>query len=131
MKRLARFAVAVAARLLPNVEARLRYRAEFAAELHGRPGTAQLRQAIGILTTVLALRGALGASAPTDREAHMTTGRPRPFRCAVLHLHRWRMTSNPDGERYLACARCGEIHPGTNSTSSPLTPLMIGRAGGI
>jgi len=52
----------------------------------------------------------------------------RPFRCGVLHWHRWWMTSSPDGERHLACDRCGEPHLGV---SSPLTPLMVGRAGGI
>ena len=53
---------------------------------------------------------------------------PRPFRCGLLHWHRWRTAGNTDGERYVACACCGEPHLGV---SSPLTQLMVGRAGGI
>jgi hypothetical protein len=30
----------------------------------------------------------------------------RSFRCHVLRLHYWRTMSNPDGERYRACAVC-------------------------
>ena len=117
----------LATRVLPGSSARRRYAAEFAAELHGRSASTQLRLALGILSTALALRAALGPALP-DREVAMPPRSPHSFRCGVLHWHRWRMTSNSDGERYLACARCGEPHLGV---SSPLTPLMVGRAGGI
>ncbi len=30
----------------------------------------------------------------------------RSFRCHVMRLHYWRTFSNPDGERYRACAVC-------------------------
>ena len=34
-----------------------------------------------------------------------TETRPwRSFRCHALRLHHWRTVSNPDGERYRACA---------------------------
>jgi len=60
----------------------------------------------------------------------MTTssGRWRRFRCHVLHMHYWRSAGNPDGERYLACRVCAEVYPGPGN---PLTPVLIGRAGGI
>jgi len=63
-----------------------------------------------------------------DREVAMPLRHQRPFRCGVLRWHRWQAVSGPDGERYVACARCEEPHLGV---SSPLTPLMVGRAGGI
>jgi hypothetical protein len=119
--------VRLATRVLPSAGVRRRYAAEFAAELHGRPVAAQLRWALGVLATALALRAALGPALP-DREVAMLPRSRRSFVCRVLHWHRWRMTSNADGERYLACSRCGEPHLGV---SSPLTPLMVGRAGGI
>jgi len=115
---LAGLLVRLATRVLPSAAAQRRYAAEFAAELHGRSAVAQVRLALGIVSTVLALRAALGPAA----------GQRRPFRCRVLRWHRWRMTSNPDGERFVACSRCGEPHLGV---SSPLIPLMVGRAGGI
>jgi hypothetical protein len=115
---LAGLLVRLATRVLPSAAARRRYAAEFAAEVHGRSVVAQLRWALGIASTALALRAALGPAA----------GQRRPFRCRALRWHRWRMTGNPDGERYVACSRCSEPHLGV---SSPLTPLMVGRAGGI
>jgi hypothetical protein len=30
----------------------------------------------------------------------------RSFRCHVVRLHYWQTMSNPDGERYHACAIC-------------------------
>ena len=127
MTTLAGLLVRLATRVLPSAAARRRYSAEFAAEPHGRSAAAQLRWALGILSTALALRAALGPALP-EWEVGMHPRSPRSFRCGVLHWHRWRTTGNPDGERYLASARCGEPHLGV---SSPLTPLMVGRAGGI
>ncbi|WP_448625136.1 hypothetical protein [Geodermatophilus sp. URMC 64] len=47
-----------------------------------------------------------------------TTSPWRSFRCHVLRLHYWRTTSNPDGERYRACAVCERER--TSSFAPPL-----------
>jgi len=38
--------------------------------------------------------------------ATVTPNRWRSFRCRVVRLHYWTTTSNPDGDRYQACALC-------------------------
>jgi hypothetical protein len=126
---LAGLLVRLAVRVLPGAAARRRYAAEFAAELHGRPAAARLWFALGILSTVFALRAAQ-AGAPIDRAARAAVRRARwqRFRCTVLRLHHWKVLSNPDGERYLGCAWCGHEH----SRLGPVgAPGFIGTRGGI
>ncbi len=109
---LARAAVGLAVRPLPNLDDRLRYRAEFAADLHGLPRAAQLRYAAGIVSQTFALRAALGSAPTRAEEAAMTApARTRVpfFRCRVFRLHRWVVRSTEDGERYPACAECGRL----------------------
>jgi hypothetical protein len=45
----------------------------------------------------------------------------RSFRCHVVRLHYWRTMSNPDGERYRACAICQRER---NSSFAP--PIGLG-----
>jgi hypothetical protein len=111
----ARLGVALAARALPARPDRERYAAEFLAELHGLSPTAQLRHAAGVLSQALALRAALGGSPSRGhKEAAMTPTIPagQRFRCRYMRWHHWRTFSNPDGERYVACAVCRKEHTG-------------------
>lgn len=100
--------VRIAVRVLPAGGARERYRREFLAELSACTGRARLRFALGVLSTIVALRAALAGSAalvgPVDPPA-LPEPR-RPFLCR-LRLHRFVACSNPDGEFYLRCRRCG------------------------
>jgi hypothetical protein len=100
--------VRVALRVLPAGGARERYRRELLAELSACTGRAQLRFALGVLSTVLALRAALAGSAllvgPLDPPAFPEPR--RPWLCR-LRLHRFVACHNPDGEFYLRCRRCG------------------------
>jgi hypothetical protein len=100
------------------VEDRDRYRAEFLAELHGQPPGDQLRYAAGLLGQSRSLRAALCADPRRIEENEMTAQTPlwRSFRCHVLRIHYWRTMSNPDGERYRACAVCHVEH---NSQFAP------------
>ncbi len=111
----ARFAVDVAARLLPTPADRRRYQAEFVAELYGQSTAEQLRHATGVLSQALALRAALGTSAQRLEEAAMQSTIPwgRRFKCRVLRLHDWRLHSAEDGSRYRSCSVCGKDHPGS------------------
>jgi hypothetical protein len=121
----ARLAVTLAAALLPRRADRLRYRAEFLAELHGLPAGAQLRHAAGVLSRAGALWAALGPA--SLREDAVPTTPRKPFRCRVLHLHRWQQCWTSDGEPYRACARCGELHPRTHAmvgSTIPWTPSI-------
>ena len=103
---LARPGIGLATRVLPRA-ARARYRAEFLAELHGLDRVDQLRYTAGVLTRAFALRAALGAG---GQEALTDTPHPGPFwRCRVFHWHKWVVRSTEDGERYLACRRCGVV----------------------
>jgi hypothetical protein len=105
----ARAAVGLAVRALPELDDRLRYRAEFLAELQALPPPAQLRYAAGVLSQTFALRAALG-SAPTRSEEDamtFTTTQTFQWRCRILRLHRWVIRSTEDGGRYEACSRCG------------------------
>jgi hypothetical protein len=52
----------------------------------------------------------------------------RRFRCHVLHTHYWTAFSNPDGERYVACAVCQTERIGR---TSPLAPAGAGIMTGI
>ena len=103
----ARLAVGLAVRWLPERDDRLRYGAEFLADLHALPPAAQLRYAAGVLSQTFALRAALGSSRTRAEEAAMTLTARRPtFRCRVLRRHQWVLRSTEDGNRYHACARC-------------------------
>jgi hypothetical protein len=104
----ARALVALAVRPLPDLDDRLRYRAEFTADLSVLGRLARLRYAAGVLSQTYALRAALG-SAPTHAEEDtMTIATTRPsIRCRVLRRHRWVLRSTDDGSRYQACIRCG------------------------
>jgi hypothetical protein len=106
--RVARAGVEVAVHRLPELDDRLRYRAEFLAELQTLPPPAQLRYAAGVLSQTFALRAALGASPSRAEEAAMTlTTTQFYWRCRVLHFHRWVLRRTENGGRYNACARCG------------------------
>ncbi len=105
----ARALVELTVRGLSELDDRLRYRAEFLADLHRLPPAAQLRYAAGVLSQMFALRAALG-SAPTRAEEAAMTAPTRTsffFRCHVLRMHDWVSRSAEDGSRYLVCRRCG------------------------
>ena len=123
----ARWAVGLAARLLPTPADRRRYQAEFVAELHGLSVPGQLRHATGVLFRVLALRAELGRSSSSSREVavYPTTAGQR-FLCRYLRWHHWRGFSDPDGGRYVACAVCRREHGGWDSVSGG----FMGGAGG-
>ncbi len=117
-RRAARLAVELTVRALPTWQDRLRYRAEFMAELHTLPPSDQLRYAAGVLSQTFALRAALGADPSRVEETAMKalTARKR-FRCRYLRWHDWQTLSNPDGERYRACSVCDREEPGRNNYS--------------
>ena len=111
-------AVDLAVRALPDLDDRLRYRAEFAADLAALGPAAKLRYATGVLSQSIALRTALGASPTRAEEAEMTvpTGHRFHWQCRLIGAHDWVSRSAEDGSRYVACRRCGkekgEIYPG-------------------
>ena len=118
--RVARTGIELAVQRLPQLDDRRRYRAEFLAELHSLPPSAQLRYTAGVLSQTFALRAALGSSPTRAEEAAMTastTAARVPFlRCRVFRWHRWVTRSTEDGERYPACADCGRLlHDGATS----------------
>jgi hypothetical protein len=118
--RVARTGVELAVRRLPELDDRLRYRAEFLAELHSMPPSAQLRYTAGVLSQALALRAALDDTPTRAEEAAMTApstaARIPFFRCRVFRWHRWVTRHTEDGERYPACAHCGRLlHDGATS----------------
>jgi hypothetical protein len=118
--RVARAGIELAVRRLPESDDRLRYRAEFLAELHSLTPSAQLRYTAGVLSQTLALRAALDASPHRAEEAAMTTPKTAPripfFRCRVFRWHRWVTRSTEDGDRYPVCANCGRLlHDGATS----------------
>ena len=123
---LARLAIRLATRVLPGAGNRARYHAEFLAELHDLDRSAQLRYAAGVLSRASALRGALGAGPPPAREESMTLSAQQiPFwRCRVFRWHQWVKRSTEDGDRYLACRRCGVVHGPMSAgfTSTPPWP---------
>jgi hypothetical protein len=116
----ARLVVGLAARVLPTRPNRERYAAEFRAELYGLTPAAQLRYATGVLSRSLALRAALGAShsrALKEAAMHSTIPAGQRFRCRYMRWHHWQTVSNPDGERYVACAVCRKEHTGWDTAS--------------
>lgn len=102
----ARMAVELAVRALPDLDDRLRHRAEFTADLATLRPTAQLRHAAGVLSQIFALRTALAASPTRAEEDAMTVSR-----------------SAEDGTRFVACSRCGK-EKGPNATNA-----MMGAGG--
>ncbi len=124
----ARTCIALATRALPTPADRIRYRAEFLAELHTLSPGGRLRFSAGVLSRVLALRVALGASPLRAEEAAMTLTRtpvPPFWRCRVFHWHDWVGRSTEDGGRYQACARCG-LDRGPISAGPASTPPWPG-----
>lgn len=124
----ARVGVEMTVRALPDWHDRLRYRAEFLAEMHGLPPAAQLRYTAGLVSQTFALRAALGSSPSRAEEDAMTistTTRRFFWRCRMFRWHRWVSRSTDDGGRYLACARCGRERDDT-----PWGPLGVGLGGG-
>jgi hypothetical protein len=104
----ARASVRLAVRVLPQRDDRLRYRAEFLADLHSLSPAGQLRYTAGVLSQMLALRAALGSTPSRVEEDAMTITRtPFYWRCRVLRVHHWVPRSTDDGGRYEACSRCG------------------------
>ena len=114
----ARAGVEIAVRALPDLDDRLRYRAEFAADLAALGPAGQLRYAAGVLSQIFALRTALGSTPTRAEEAAMTvsTGHRFHWRCRLFGAHDWVSRSAEDGSRYVACRRCGkekgEVYPG-------------------
>ncbi len=118
-----RAGVELAVRLLPGLDDRVRYRAEFAADLAVLGPAGRLRYVAGVLSRIFALRAALGSTPTRAEEDAMTapTTRPRFFvRCRVLRMHDWVSRSAEDGSRFLACRRCGrekgEVRWGPDNT---------------
>jgi hypothetical protein len=108
---LARAGIGLAVRVLPELDDRLRYRAEFLAELDALSPSDQLRYTAGVLSQTFALRAALGSSpARAEEDAMSLTTSTRSFfwRCRILRRHRWVTRSTEDGSRYEACCRCGQ-----------------------
>jgi hypothetical protein len=118
----ARVGCELAVRRLPQLDDRLRYRAEFLAELHDLSPAAQVRFSAGVASQMFALRAALGAAPTRTEEASMTLIAPAHvpfFRCRLFRWHRWVTRSTEDGERYPACAECGRLlHDGMTSGSN-------------
>ena len=123
---LARAGVDLAVRALPELDDRLRYRAEFLAELESLRPSAQLRYTAGVLSQTFALRAALDDAPTRAEEAAMTVpataARVPFFRCRLFRWHRWVTRHTEDGERYPACADCGRrLHGGATPGLSTRT----------
>ena len=122
----ARAGVGLAVRVLPELDDRLRYRAEFLAELHDLTPAGQLRYTAGVLSQTYALRAALGSTPSSVEEDAMTlTKTPFSWRCRVLRTHHWVTRSTEDGSRYEACSRCGKERD-VLSAGGPDTAFPIG-----
>jgi hypothetical protein len=102
--------VELAARTLPRSH-RDRYRSEFTAELHAIPREHQLRYATEVLSRAWALRAALSeAGAASIGESTMTKPQA-PLSCRLHLRHDWRTHHTEDGNRYIACKKCGKDMP--------------------
>src|SRR5215217_1922974 len=88
---IARAGVELSVRVLPDWKDRLRYRAEYLAELQDLSPSDQLRYSAGVLSQTFALRTALGSSPNRAEEDAMTIATVKvPFwRCRILRRHRW------------------------------------------
>ena len=124
----ARAGIELAVRALPDLDDRLRYRAEFLAELHTLPPASQVRYTTGVLSQTLALRAALGSTPSRVEEDAMTIPRTRTFywRCRVLQRHHWVPRSTEDGSRYHACSRCGRDRSDADLGGGPTVGVAIG-----
>ena len=118
----ARWAVGLAARLLPTPADRRRYQAELTAELYGLSPAEQARYVTGLLSHVLALRAALGTSSRPP-ELPMSTSTRAPFRCRVLRMHRWMGHGAPHHGHVRICTLCGE-EQGPFNTPDERPPLL-------
>ena len=124
---LARAGVGLAVRVLPELDHRLRYRAEFLAELHDLTLAGQLRYTVGVLSQTFALRAALVSTPSSVEEDAMTLTRtPFYWRCRVLHVHHWVLRSTEDGSRYNACSRCGRDRGDSSPGGGPNPGFMSG-----
>jgi hypothetical protein len=115
---LARAGCELGVRCLPELDDRLRYRAEFLADLHTLTPAAQLRYAAGVLSQVFALRAALDVTPSRAEEDAMdltTAQKSFDWRCRFLRKHRYVVRSTEDGGRYRTCARCGHDWFGNSS----------------
>ena len=115
-----RAAVELAVRGLPGLDDRLRYRAEFAADLAVLTPLGQLRYAAGVLSQRFALRAALGSAPARAEEAAMSapTRTHVPFlRCRLFRWHQWVIRSTEDGGRFAECAHCGKLAKGRGDRS--------------
>jgi hypothetical protein len=127
----ARVGVGLAVRVLPELDDRLRYRAEFLADLHSLSPADQLKYTAGVLSQMLALRAALGSTPSRVEEDAMTITRtPFSWRCRVLRVHHWVPRSADDGSRYQACSRCGVERDDRNDFTTTIG-LTGGSGGGV
>jgi hypothetical protein len=118
---LARAGCELAVRRLPDPDDRLRYRAEFLADLHTLTPAAQMRYAAGVLSQALALRAALDVTPTRAEEDAMTlTTAQRSFnwRCRLFRKHHYVVRSTEDGGRYRTCVRCGHDWFGNSSINT-------------
>ena len=115
--RWASLVVRTAALPLPS-EHRWRYRQEFLSEMYGMTPAEQRHHATGILSRVVALRGAL--TEPEQLLAKEAT-MAKSWRCR-LRLHRWQRLRNPQGGWYRECRDCRK----QDDTSSRGGPNTIG-----
>lgn len=111
----ARAAVDFTVRWLPELDDRLRYRAEFHADLAVLSPVGQLKYAMGVLSQTFTLRAALGSTPSRAEEDAMTltTARAPFWRCRVFRAHRWVTRSAEDGGLYRVCAGCGRERSGS------------------
>ena len=112
----ASWAVRSASLPLPS-EFRSRYRQEFLAELHGMTRSEQLHHATGVLSRTWTLRVAL---TEPERLLAEEAAMAKPWRCR-LHLHRWRIEKDYQGQRYRECMHCGAVS-GTSMTPPGSAP---------
>ena len=110
---LARVGCEVAVRRLPDIDDRIRYRAEFAADLHALGPVGQLRYVTGVVSQMFALRAALADNPTKIEEAAMSVTTKKPFivRCSIFRAHYWVVRSTEDGGLYRACRRCDRMAP--------------------
>ena len=125
MSATARVLVGVSTAVLPAGETRDRYRLEHAGELSALAGRAQIRYAMGALTTSWALRQAV----VQEKDMTVTTTKPRkPLLCRLKVHHKWLPERSPDGEWFRRCAKCGKDDPGSFNERDVdgLGPGMVG-----
>ena len=106
----ARLGCLLVVRTIPALDDRLRYRAEFSADLAALSAAEQLRYTAGVVSQLFALRSALRTSpAALAETAPPTVSFGRWVRCHILRWHDWRTFRTDDGVRYSACSFCGRF----------------------